>query len=125
MRQLALRAVTYDPLEFVSQIRVGVSQHVMGFIDQVGEEIHTGASRERALIFSDECGHLLRDSLEANEPLDPTPSQRHMPSLNARLYVRSPRLIGPTAGFRLGTIPDPQDPSAASLSEREELSGWL
>jgi hypothetical protein len=75
MRQLPLRAVTHDPLEFVSQVCVGVSQHVMGFIDQVGKEIHTGVSRQRILSLLNECGHLLRDSLEANEPLDPSPSQ--------------------------------------------------
>jgi hypothetical protein len=85
IRQPPIRTGTHDPLEFVSQVRVGVSQHLMGFIDQFGEEIHTGGSRQRVLVFSNQFGHLLRDSLEANEPLDPTPSQRHIPSL-----IRSP-----------------------------------
>jgi hypothetical protein len=50
----------------------------------LGEESLTGSSRQLGiLIFSSDYGELLRDGLEADQPLNPTPSQRHMPSLDA------------------------------------------
>jgi len=50
----------------------------------LGEEALTGTSRQlRVLIFSSDYGELLRDGLEADQPLNPTPSQRHMSSLDA------------------------------------------